>query len=171
MQYHPDPEHVSLSHGVNTGHRRYGHCPPDGIGCELVSPAHFRSHIESAVQLTEQLPVQVTWQVDPLAQFTLPLGPTVTVQVDVLEQLMLQDSAQLPVQTFWSMQASEQLPMPQLLSLKPQDSPFGHVQLVPVQEGTGSPPSDVSPEQLGSASAAKQIVPTACMKRIDSVTL
>jgi len=91
-------------------------------------------------QVTEQEPVQVTWQVEPSLHETLPLGPTVTVQVDPPAQSMLHDSSQVPLQTLSEVQASEQLPAPQLDSLKSQASPAGQVQLAPVQSG-GMPPS------------------------------
>jgi hypothetical protein len=40
-------------------------------------PGQVRSQVEVLSQLSEQdVPVQVTWQVAPLVQDTLPLAPT-----------------------------------------------------------------------------------------------
>ncbi len=90
----------------------------------VVSPGHLRSQVEPE-QLTEQLPVQVTWQVELEPQETLPLLPTVTVHSDdsqltlplspvVRLQLLfalqsaLHEPAQVPVQVLAPVQASEQ---------------------------------------------------------------
>jgi hypothetical protein len=50
------------------------------------------------VQLTEQDPVHTIWQVAPPVHVTLPLGPTVRLQVEKAAQLALQDCPQLPEQ-------------------------------------------------------------------------
>lgn len=62
-----------------------------------MSAGHRRSQVAAEPQLTEQVPVQVTWQVAPAAQETLPLAPTVTLQVDSPAQLTLHDWPQVPV--------------------------------------------------------------------------
>jgi hypothetical protein len=89
------------------------------------SPLHFRSQVEPELQLSEQLEVQVTWQVD-FSQEMLPLLPTVAEQV-LLSQLrlalsvasrvqvlslwhsLLHDLPHCAVQVFPSMHLSEQL--------------------------------------------------------------
>lgn len=72
-----------------------------------VSPGHFRSHVPP-VQLTEQDPVQVTWHVAS-AQLTLPLAPTVMVQVLPLAQDALHDRPHVPLQLALPAHWSEQL--------------------------------------------------------------
>ena len=77
----------------------YGHPPPFGIECALESDAHSRSQV-AFEQPTEHWPVQVTWQVAPSPQVTLPLWPTVTVQVDLFAHSMVHESPQVPAQVF-----------------------------------------------------------------------
>lgn len=80
--------------------------------------------------------MQVTWQVDPPLQVTLPLFPTVVVQVEPLPQSMLQEASQLPVHVLWSEHARVQLPVvPHVLCANPHADPGGHEQLAPVQDG------------------------------------
>jgi len=63
------------------------------------SLGHFKSQLVLVPeQLSEQLPVQVMWQVAPPMQLTLLLVPTVRVQVDPFVQFGLQEVPQLPVQ-------------------------------------------------------------------------
>jgi hypothetical protein len=92
------------------------------------------------LQLTEQEPVQVMWQVELPLQLTLPLGPTVVVQVELLAQFRLHESVHAPEQAVWFSQESEQLPAspPQIAALKSQLIPELHVQLAPVQAGGGA---------------------------------
>jgi hypothetical protein len=80
------------------------------------------------------------WQVAPLVQFTLPLWPTVTVQVEPLLQASEQDCPQLPMQLFWSVQVAEQLPPLQPPWDRSQLAPEGQTQLVPVQDGACADP-------------------------------
>jgi len=62
--------------------------PPVGIECGAESPGHFREQVLASLQLTEQEPVQVTWQIE-LLQLTLPLAPTVKSQVELALQFRL----------------------------------------------------------------------------------
>ena len=63
----------------------------------MASPAHLRSHV-ALEQLTEQDPVQVMWQMALPLHVTLPLGPRVVVQVELLAQFKLHESAHAPEQ-------------------------------------------------------------------------
>ncbi len=72
-----------------------------------VSEGQVRSQV-LLVQLTEQEPVQMMWQV-ALEQLTLLLGPTVSEQVLPSVQLALQDSPQVPPQDPSAGHCSEQL--------------------------------------------------------------
>lgn len=69
------------------------------MGFAVVSPAQVRSQVAPPPQLTEHSPVQVIWHVEPPAQETLALLPTVSAQVDWLLQSTLHDSPQAPVQS------------------------------------------------------------------------
>lgn len=103
------------------------------------SPAHLRSQV-ALLQLTEQEPVQVMWQVAFPLQLTLPLGPRMVVQVELLAQFRLHESVHAPEQVVWFSQESEQLPAspPQVPALKSQLIPELQVQLAPVQTGGGA---------------------------------
>jgi hypothetical protein len=103
------------------------------------SPEHLRSQV-ALVQLTEHDPVQITWQVELPLHDTLPLGPTVVVQVEFPLQLKLQESKHAPLQVVWFSQESEQLPAspPQSPALNAQLVPELQVQLAPVQTGGGA---------------------------------
>jgi len=57
----------------------------------------LRSQV-ALVQLTEHEPVQVMWQVALPLQDTLPLAPTVVVQVEFPVQLKLHESRHTPEQ-------------------------------------------------------------------------
>lgn len=46
-----------------------------------VSFGHFRSQVDPLHDTEQEAPVQVTWQVEPLAQVTDPEVPTVSVHV------------------------------------------------------------------------------------------
>jgi hypothetical protein len=86
--------------------------------------------------VTEHSPVQVTWHVEPAVHEMLPLGPTVTVHVDMLLQSILHESPQVPLHTFSAAHSREQLAdSPQLLCVKSHDVPVGQLQLAPVQAG------------------------------------
>jgi hypothetical protein len=102
------------------------------------SPAQVRSQV-ALLQLTEQEPVHVMWQTALPLQVTLPLGPTVVVQVELLAQLRLHESVQAPEQSVWFSQESEQLPAlpPQVLALNAQLVPELQLQLAPEQTGGG----------------------------------
>jgi len=105
----------------------------------VASPAQRRSQV-ALVQLTEQLPVQVTWQIELPLQDTLPLAPTVGAQVEFPVQSTLQDSRQLPLQLVWFEQVRLQLPAsdpPQVAAEKAQLPPELHEQLAPLQVGAG----------------------------------
>ncbi len=86
---------------------RYGQLPPVGIAAGEPWPGHTRSHVPP-VQLTEQLPVHVTWQV-AFVQLTLLLGPTVSSHVVPSVQLALQEVPQVPPQLWPVAHWSEQL--------------------------------------------------------------
>ncbi len=81
------------------GGSAYVHVPVCAMTRGWASLAHLRSQLVLVPeQLSEQLPVQVMWQVAPPLQLTLPLVPTVSVQVDPFVQFGLQEVPQLPVQ-------------------------------------------------------------------------
>jgi hypothetical protein len=92
-----------------------------------VSPLHFRVQLESGLQLTEQEPSQTTLQVEPALQDTLPLSPTVTLQVD-FSQLTLPLVPRVSAQVLELQSALHDLPQ-----LPAQSLPFWHFkeQLVP----------------------------------------
>lgn len=115
----------------------------------LLSPGQVRSQLALAAQLTEQEPVQVTWQVEPSLQLTLPLLPTVTSQVAPLPQSILHEAPQLPVHMLWSPQLSVQLSPEQLLPPRSQACPLGHEQLVPVHVGGGAVVWPLPPQPSG----------------------
>jgi hypothetical protein len=77
---------------------RQGQLPPLGIARAEVSPEQRRSQV-ALVQLTEQEPVQVMWQVELPLHETLPLAPTVAVHVELPVQSTLQESRQAPLQS------------------------------------------------------------------------
>ena len=102
------------------------HSPLPATALAAASPLHLRSQVDPESQLSEQLSVQVTWQVAfepqemlPLlpsvtvqteaSQLMLPLSPAESVQVLPLRQLALHDLVQVPVQVLASTQLSEQL--------------------------------------------------------------
>lgn len=89
-------------------------------------PAHVRSQVEPE-QLTEQEPVQVTWQVELLPHETLPEEPTVTVHSASSHEMLplspvvssqlepplhsaLQEPVHAPWHWFASRHRNEQLP-------------------------------------------------------------
>ncbi len=82
-----------------------------------MSLAHLRSQVEPE-QLTEQLPVQVTWQVDDEPQETLPLLPTVMLQT-LLSQLTEPDSPVERVQLLFALQSALQEPMHEPVQVLP----------------------------------------------------
>ncbi len=106
-------------------------------------PAQVRSQV-APVQLTEQDAVHSMWQVEPAAQVTLELGPTVAVQVEPPAQLRSHEFPQLPVHVFMSRHSSVQLPpsVPQVALEKLQVVPGSQEQLAPVHARVGgsSPP-------------------------------
>lgn len=104
-----------------------------------MSPAHRISQV-ALVQLTEQEPVQVIWQVELPLHETLPLGPTVVVQVELPVQLKLHESRHSPLHAVWFSHEREQLPAspPQVPALKAQLVPELHEQLAPLHVGGGA---------------------------------
>jgi len=96
-------------------------CPPCGMDLGAVSFGHLRSHVDPVEQLTEQEAEQVMCHVELPVQEMLPLAPTVTLHVDPDAQFRLHESPQLPEQTLWSVQSSEQLDGPHRLGLNEQD--------------------------------------------------
>lgn len=117
----------------------YGQPPPFGIDLAELSPAHLRSQV-ALEQLTEQEPVQVMWQVALPLHVTLPLGPTVVVQVELLAQFRLHESVHAPEQVVWFSQEREQLPAspPQSPAVNAQLIPELQLQLAPLQTGGGA---------------------------------
>ena len=109
-------------------------CPPSGIAW-VCPPAQVRSQVESELQLTEQEPVQLTWQVAPPVQSTLPLAPTVRSQVEPPAQLALHDSPHAPLHSLPMLQSRLQLSPAQSLPPRSQACPAGHAQVEPVQSG------------------------------------
>lgn len=120
-------------------HHAYGQFPPFGIGWADVSLAHRRSQV-ALVQLTEQEPVQVMWQVELPLQDTLPLGPTVVVHVEFPVQARLHESRHSPEHVVWFSHESEQLPAspPQVPALKAQLVPELQEQVAPLHVGGGA---------------------------------
>lgn len=94
------------------------------------------------MQLSEHEPVQVTWQLEASHE-TLPLGPTVTVQLEPPLQSMLHDSAHEPVHVFEFAQSSEQLPSLQVELPRSQLAPEGQMQDEPVHDGARAPSSSL----------------------------
>lgn len=84
--------------------------------------------------------MQVMWQMALPLHVTLPLGPSVVVQVELLAQFKLHESVHAPEQVVWFSQESEQLPAaaPQLPALNSQLIPELQVQLAPEQTGGGA---------------------------------
>lgn len=122
--------------------------------------AHLRSQfVFEPVQLSEHDPVQLTWQVEPPVHDTLPLGPTMTLQVEPPPQSMLHDCAQLPEQMLRSEQLSEQLADPQLDCVKLHVEPCRQLQLAPEHISLSPPP------QLANRQIAREISGTIRMKR------
>lgn len=74
-----------------------GQLPPFGMECEDESPAQRRSQVP-LLQLTEQEPVQVMWQVEFPLHETLALAPTVAVQVEFPVQSILHEARHDPAQ-------------------------------------------------------------------------
>jgi hypothetical protein len=139
--------------------------------CELVtgvaalSPGHLRLQVVPVSQLTLQPgAVQVTAQVAPAVHETLPLGPTLTVQLEAVQVKLplpeavrsqvlppphsaLHELPQVPVQVFLSLHASEhELPLASqpvaVLPVQSQVAPEAQVQALPVQ--AQSPPGQVA---------------------------
>ncbi len=105
-----------------------------------LSVGHFSSQTESVEQLTEQGEAeQVTLHVEFPVQDTLPLAPTVTVQVECDAQLIVHEAPHVPVHVLWSVQLMEQLVGPHVLELNEQDCPLVQVHVDPLQVGGGAP--------------------------------
>jgi len=96
------------THRARAGGVAYGQLPPVGIDTGELWPGHTRSHVPPAPQLTEQLPVHVTWHVASV-QLTLLLGPTVSSHVAPAAQLALQEVPHVPPQLWPVAHWSEQL--------------------------------------------------------------
>jgi hypothetical protein len=131
------------------------------MSCDMASPAHRRSQV-ALVQLTEQLPVQVTWQMELPLHDTLPLAPTVGEQVELPVQSTLHESRQLPAQLVWFEQLRLQLPAspPQLAAENAQLPPELQLQLAPEQVGGGveEPPQAPSAEARVTTRVSEQNV-------------
>jgi hypothetical protein len=151
------------------------HEPLPETACDAESPGHFRSQVEPE-QLTEQAPVQMTWQVAPAlqemlplfarvalqvvaSQLKLPLSPVASVQVLPPLQSALQEPAQLPTHSLPLRQLSEQLPpfashpaaeFPVQVQLEPAEQ----VQLDPLQLQSGPGQADVDLLQPNSKAVA-----------------
>ena len=82
--------------GLGPVQHSYGQLAPSVTARGAASPAHWISHVEPAPHDNEHEPVHRTVQLES-AQLTLPLGPTVTSQLDWLLQLMLHDSPHSPL--------------------------------------------------------------------------
>jgi hypothetical protein len=125
-----------------------------GIDFGALSPAQRRSQV-ALVQLTEQEPVQVMWQVAFPLHDTLPLAPTVVVQVELPVQSTLHESRQVPEQSVWFSQANEQpLPpsAPHRSGLSAQLIPELQEQLPPLHDAGGvlAPPQPRTPSRSAS---------------------
>lgn len=70
---------------------------------------HVSVHVAPDAQDSEHEPLHVMEQVEPAAHVTLPLSPTVAVQLAFAAHSTLHDLPQLPVQLDDSAQLSEQL--------------------------------------------------------------
>jgi hypothetical protein len=105
--------------------------------CGSASPAHCSLHVDSAPQDSEHEPVQRTVHVEPAAHDTLLLLPTVTLQSDSPEQLMLHDAPHVPVHVLPIVHARVQLSPLQPESPMSQDEFGGHAHEVPVHSGGG----------------------------------
>lgn len=116
-----------------------GQLPPFEIECADESPAQRRSQV-ALVQLTEQEPVQVMWQVEFPLQDTLALAPTVAVQVELPVQSTLHELRHDPAQLVWFEHPSEQLPAspPHEFAVNAQLVPELQVHEAPEQVGAGA---------------------------------
>ena len=87
-----------------------GHFPPapPAIGFASAIP-QASVHVALAAHVMEHELVQVMAHVEPGAHVTLPLSPTVAVQLAPVPQSTLQDLPHAPVQLDASLQTSEQL--------------------------------------------------------------
>ena len=103
--------------------------------------AHCRLHVEPAAQDREHEPSQCTVQVDPVAQLTLALAPTVTSHCELLAQLIEHESPHVPEQSLWSLQLSVQLEPEHPESPMSHADAAGQLHEVPVQSGGGGPES------------------------------
>lgn len=108
-----------------------------------VSPEHLRVQVESVPQVTEQSAVHVTLQVAPSVHDTLPLLPTVVLQLEPPLQVMLHDSPQVPLHWLLSLHSSEQLPPLQPDCENVHDAPAAQLHVVPVQVTGCVPPSSL----------------------------
>lgn len=130
------------------------HWPLPETMCGAESVEHFRSQFEPE-QLNEQDPVQPTWHVAPDVHETLPLFPTLTVQVEASQLILplapvfsvqellplqsaLHDPAQSPTHWLPLAQLSEQLPPIEshpvpALPVQVQEEPGEQTQLEPLQ--------------------------------------
>jgi hypothetical protein len=118
------------------------------MACAAASPEQRRSHV-AAVQLTEQEPVHVMWQVELPLHETLALFPTVAVQVELPVQSTLHESRHCPEQSVWFEQASVQLPAspPQVFVVNVQLIPELHEQDAPAQVA-GAAGGELDPQAL-----------------------
>jgi len=89
--------------------------------------------------------VQVTVQVEPPPQVTLPLSPTVTAQVEPPPQSMLQEAPHSPVHSLSFVQSRLQLSASHSLPPRSHASPAGQAHEVPVHSGGGTSPSSEPP--------------------------
>ncbi len=96
---------------------------------------HARRQVESAEHDREQVSTQRISQVLPLAQVTLPLGPTVIRHVEPMAQSTLHELPHVPLHSLWSPQSSEQLLPAQLEPSMSQAEPASQAHEVPVQVG------------------------------------
>ena len=135
--------------------------PPFGMEWEAESPAQRRSHV-ALVQLTEQEPVHVMWQVELPLHETLALFPTVAVHAEFPVQSTLHESRHAPAQVVWFEHEREQLPAspPQLFAVNAQLPPELQEHDAPPQVGGGLEP------ELAQSSVAAMIKRTRIRGRI-----
>src|SRR5262249_32933867 len=146
--------------------------PPFGIECADASPAHLRSHV-ALEQLTEHDPVHRMWHVELPLHEALPLAPRVSAQVEFPVQSRLQELPQLPAQSVWLLQDTEQLPAsaPQIAGVMSQLVPELQVHVDPLQLGALADESELQAATTTRATLRKRSIHLAVRVRMVALRL
>lgn len=119
-------------------------------------------------QDTEHELMQCTVHVEPLAQVTLPLSPTVISHSASAWQLTLQDLPHVPVHVLPLLHASEQLSPPQPESVMSHDAFAGHEHDAPLHSGFVPPPQPARMTML--IHKALIFISSLCVTRLWNIT-